>query len=210
MKIVVMGPQGSGKGIQSERLAKHFHLKHVSVGDILRDEAKKTSKIGKTISTYLNKGKLIPNQLNDQIIKNEITKTKDNFILDGYPRNHHQAEYLLKLTRIDAVLFIHVSDKESMRRISQRRICSATHKVYNVDEITKKDIEECKKKGGRIIRRDDDTFNTIRARIKLYHQETKPLLGFFLKNNIEIIRVNGECPIKIVEMEIRKKIKGLT
>ena len=116
MKLIILGPPGSGKGTVSERLAKDFHLFHISVGDLLRKEAKKKSALAKEISNYMDKGKLVPHQIAVQIAKKAIGKKKD-FIFDGFPRSIDQAKLIGDLN-IDVVVYLDVPEKEVVKRLS--------------------------------------------------------------------------------------------
>jgi adenylate kinase len=205
MTYVIMGPQGSGKGTQAEKIAKEKGLEHVSIGDLLRKEVASGSEKGKIVHEYMKQGKLIPLHINNEIVKEVLQKNK-NIILDGYPRNKEQAEFLLENAEIKAVITISISEEETINRLSKRLICTANNKIYIEDQITEKDREECKLLGGEIIKRDDDKPEAIKKRLDIYNNETKPVIAI-LEEKAPIIEINGEKPIQEIFEEIKQKLK---
>ena len=208
MTYIILGPQGSGKGTQANLLAKEFNLEHISVGDILRKEVASGSEVGKIIQGYMTEGKLIPFDLNNQLVKSAI-EGKDNLIVDGYPRTREQAKFLFSNFKISGLIVIDISEAESVRRISKRLICTATNKILIEGNITDDDLRECKALGGRVIKRDDDKPDAIRKRLEIYHRETEPLIDLFKENNVPIIRVHGEIPINDLFCILKEKFRKL-
>ncbi|MBS3174566.1 nucleoside monophosphate kinase [Candidatus Woesearchaeota archaeon] len=162
MKIVILGAPGSGKGTQAKLLSKDLKLKHVITSDLIKEEIKKKTPKGKLLGLYMYNGKLIPDNLVDQIIKSSLPK--NNFILDGYPRTIEQAEFLEKLNKPDKVIFLEVSDNILKERILKR---------------------------SKIENRVDDTIDIIKIRLEVYKKETKPLLDYY-KNKILKISGNNQ------------------
>jgi adenylate kinase len=208
MTYIILGPQGSGKGTQAKLLAKEFNLEHISIGDILRKEVASGSKLGKIIESYMCAGKLIPFDINNQLVKSAI-EGRDNIIVDGYPRTREQAKFLFSNFKISGLIVIDISEAESINRISKRLICTANNKILIEGSISEDDIRECEALGGKIIKRGDDKPLAIRKRLEIYHKETEPLIDLFKENNIPIIRVNGEIPIDDLFSVLKEKFKKL-
>lgn len=222
MKLIIFGPPGSGKGTYSRILREKIGIEKISTGDILRAEIKKGSEIGKLAKSYVKEGKLVPDEVVNEIVKERIEKTKDNFILDGYPRTIEQAEFLLNLTKIDAIINIKVHDEILVEKICARRICSNPNcdGNYNIADIrtTIEGVEymlppllpknnmRCDKCGSELIQRADDKPEIIRDRIEIYSKQTKPVFEFLVNKNIPVVNVwMNRPPNQIVE----KIIEGL-
>jgi len=158
MNLIFTGPQGSGKGTQSIRVARKLKLCHISSGDMLRN-VKGRLKI--KINNIMDKGNLVPDNLIFKILKEKLldSKCKNGFILDGFPRNINQAKALRKIVNIDKVIEIVISDKEALERISGRRICVKCGAIYNINNSRPKTGNICVKCGGKLISRKDDNIN---------------------------------------------------
>jgi adenylate kinase len=189
--IVIMGPQGSGKGTQGELLEDKGYT-HVAMGDVLKDIMRSDHPKADMVKEYIERGDLIPDDLNNDILDDTIHRVDDNIILDGYPRDHAQAEHLIDDHDVDLVVDIEISDDEAIRRLSKRRVCTATHKSYSVDEITEEDRKTCRAQGGKIIQREDDTPEAIQHRLDIYHDQTQPLISFFDDHDIPVETIDGE------------------
>jgi adenylate kinase len=206
MKLIIIGPQGSGKGTQAKLISQKFNIPHISTGDIFRDNIKKQTELGKKAQEFINQGKLVPDELTIELVKSKINENdcKDGFILDGFPRNLTQAEVLNSFTQIDYAIVIKISDNEAIKRISGRRTCEDCGVIANINTDDVKDL--CKFCGGRLIQRDDDVEETVKNRLETYHNTTKPLIEFYEKLNKTKI-IDGERPINIIFDEILEKIK---
>lgn len=201
MKLVILGPPGSGKGTVSERLAKEFHLLHVSVGDLLRKEAKKKTSLAKEIRSYMDKGNLVPHQLAVDIAKKAIG-TRKNFMFDGFPRSIDQAK-LIEDLKIDLVIYLDVPEKEVVKRLSGRLLDPVTGKTYHLQYLPPpKNIVK------RLIQRKDDNPSAIRQRFKVYHRETEPVIKYYQKKGI-LARIDGTGNPKGVYERVRKVVKRL-
>jgi adenylate kinase len=210
MIIVITGPQSSGKGTQAQILAKQYGFRHISTGDILRAEVKEGTPEGLEADSYMKNGQLVPFELNNSILKKALDKYKnETILLDGYPRSVEQAEHLLKIAEVKCVVYINISDEIAVQRACNRRICTATNKIYILDKLTEQDYEDCKIAGGEIVQRTDDNPNTIRARLKIYHEQTSPCLKYLEKHKIPVIEVNGERPIPEVDVDVQKELKKM-
>ncbi len=195
MKIILMGPQGSGKGTQAEFLSKEFKIPPISAGQLLRQT---NGKIKEEIEDYINNGKLVPNDLVIKIIKNRISESdcKNGFILDGFPRSLEQAKELDKITKIDFVIEITLNDEEAIRRLSSRLNCPKCGALYNILTKIPKRANICDLCLSNLIKRDDDKEEAIKKRLEIYHTETRKLKSHYPKDKLIII--DGSYEIKEV------------
>jgi len=205
MKLILLGPQGSGKGTQSKLLSYHFKIPHISTGDILREEFENKTELGLLANEYSKKGFLIPNELINNLIKQRLKRKdcKKGFILDGYPRNIEQANFLKSIMSIDKVLYLAVSDELVYKRLSERLVCQNCNTIYGINIKPKKE-NICDKCSSKLIKRQDDSSKEIvKTRLKGYKEKTKPLLKFY--KDI-LIKIDGsKKPIEIFK-EIMKKL----
>lgn len=193
MNLIVLGPPGAGKGTQARLLAKIFHLKHISTGDLLRKQIVLKTDIGLQISHLINEGKFVSDELATKLLKDELPK--EDFILDGYPRNINQAKILDNMNlKIDKVICIEVKDKVIAQRMSGRKICPVCGSMYHdfYHPSIKKDV--CDSCNNKLIQREDDKLMTVFERLKIYHDLTEPIINFYLAKKI-LLRVNGEKSI---------------
>src|SRR3954466_1759586 len=181
-----MGPPGAGKGTQAERLISDFDLPYYATGDILRQAVKDQSALGKEAKGYMDKGQLVPDELICRVIMERIdtAEAEDGFLLDGFPRTGPQADTLEgaldnRDRKLTAVLLIDASDEEVIKRISGRRVCVKNQHVYHVDFDPPKHEGVCDRDGSRLIQRDDDKPETIKKRLEVYHEQTKPLIEYY-------------------------------
>lgn len=208
MNIILFGPQGCGKGTQSEFIIKKYGLKHFSMGDSLREEIKKGTKLGQDIAKIINKGNLVPDTMTFDIFRNKKNNFKSGIILDGYPRTLAQLEFIRKEVKIDAAIEINLSEKESINRISTRRVCSSCGKNYNIKTSPPKKSGICDVDGEKLIQRDDDKPEEIKKRLNIYHSLTEPLKEEYKKMGILFV-VDGSKSIKEVSLEIDKILKNI-
>ncbi len=204
MNIVITGPQGCGKGTQAVLISKEKNVKHVSMGDVLRNIVKNKEENHELIRDFMKKGELIPDEINNQAVKKVLDKNPEGVILDGYPRNITQANFLIKNSVIDLVLVLDISDEEAIKRIGKRRICTANNKIYIADQITEEDKKECEELGGEIITREDDQPVSVKKRLDIYHEKTTPVLDFFRKEGVNVQIIPAEAPIEEVFERIKK------
>jgi len=186
MKLVLLGPPGAGKGTQSVRLAQHFAIPQISTGDILRKAVKDKTKLGSLAKKYMDSGTLVPDEVVIGIIRERIIEPdcKNGYILDGFPRTIAQAEALDEMlerigTQVDHVVNISVGDKEIIKRLAGRRTCISCGAGYHILFDPPKQEGVCDRCGGKLIQRDDDKEETIRARLKVYQQQTEPLIAYY-------------------------------
>jgi adenylate kinase len=207
MRIVLLGSPGAGKGTQAKVISKKFDISHISTGDILRHEIKGGSELGKEAAGFVESGKLVPDGIIIEIIKNEISrgKSKNGFLMDGFPRNLEQAlmfsDLLDKLgIKLDKVININVSKEEIIERLSRRRICSVCKSVFSIGRKNK-EPERCPKCNGDLIERKDDKKEVIKHRLDVYESETRPLIDFYTDKGL-LVNINGFGE----EKEITKRI----
>ena len=211
MNIILFGPPGAGKGTQSQKIAKKFNLHQVSTGDLLRNEIKNKTKIGKKIEQIISQGDFASDDIVNKLLKNFITNTlyRNRIIFDGYPRNITQAENLEVMLNgdnqsINFILFLKVNREIIEKRILGRITCEKCNKTFNEFFDKKEDIEnhECDKKY--LKKRKDDNRETIIARYEEYIQKTKPVLDFYSSRNY-FHEIDGSLQID----EIRAKIEDI-
>lgn len=195
MKLILLGAPGAGKGTQAEILCKKLGIPSISTGNILRAAIKDGTPTGIQAKSYIDAGKLVPDEViigivNERLSQDDCAK---GYILDGVPRTIAQAEALEKAgIRFDAVVSIEISEDEILRRMSGRRVCEACGSSYNVEAVPPRVEGVCDNCGGKLIQRKDDTPETVRERLKVYHTETEPLVGFYAQRGLlKSVAVNG-------------------
>lgn len=181
--IILLGPPGGGKGTQAKKLVDRFDYLHISVGDVLRQEVREGSELGRQARDLMEAGELVPDQLVGKIIRNRLNQTGDGdgFILDGYPRNVNQAGYLESITGDKAVYAVNIAVEENqiIRRLSGRRFCQKCGNIYNIFFSPPKEPGICDKCGGKLMRRKDDREEVIQERLRVYREQTRPVIDFY-------------------------------
>lgn len=196
MKMLFLGPPGSGKGTQAKMLAESKKIIHLSMGDMLREAIKSGSEAGKKLENYLKKGLLVPDDVVNGIVKDFIEKNSGKgFILDGYPRTVSQAKFLSGITDIDSVIYIDVQKEEIVKRLSGRISCKKCGAVYHMTNNPPKKAVICDVCGGELYTRDDDKEETIKKRFEVYEKETSPLISFY---SGRVKKINGTGSVKKV------------
>ena len=182
MNLILLGAPGAGKGTQAEILCEKLGIPSISTGNILRAAIKDGTPTGIQAKSYIDAGKLVPDEViigivNERLSQDDCAK---GYILDGVPRTIAQAEALEKAgIQFDAVISIEISEDEILRRMSGRRVCEACGSSYNVEAVPPRVEGVCDNCGGKLIQRKDDTPETVRERLKVYHTETEPLVDFY-------------------------------
>lgn len=197
LNLILLGPPGSGKGTQGERLQEDFHLPYYATGDILRAAVAEDTELGQTAKQYMNEGGLVPDEVIIGVIAERVEgpDAADGFILDGFPRTIGQATALAdemdKLGRtITAVVLIETDDGEVQRRLGGRRTCAKNGHIFHVEFDPPKNEDVCDVCGARLIVRDDDKPDVIAKRLETYHAQTEPLVGHYEQQGL-LKRVDG-------------------
>jgi adenylate kinase len=202
-----MGVQGCGKGTQAKMLAKDFDLVHISVGDVFRWHIQSHTKLAARIRRLIANGELVPDDTVEEVVKYRLDLHDWNFgfILDGFPRNAHQAEFFLENYNIDAVLQIDVPDQVVLDRIMNRRLCSKCGLDYNLIFHRPASPDTCDVCGGQLVARADDNSDAVRARLADYHGKTEPIMELFRKKDL-VVAVDGTKPVEQVQADLRKQL----
>jgi len=205
-RIALLGPPGAGKGTQAKLLAERIGLVHLSTGDILREEVARGTALGQAAKGYMDKGKLVPDDLIVDMIRSPIVDA-DGFILDGFPRTVAQALALAKITPLDGVINVVLSREEVTYRLSSRRVCRDCGKIYNLLFNPPRVDSRCGACGGALFQRDDDQPEVIENRYDVYMRETAPLIDYYRKQGL-LVEVDGAKPPSKVLNRILDLIAG--
>lgn len=202
MNIVLLGPPGSGKGTQAKKMTEVLNVPHLSTGDVFRDAIKGQTKLGVEIKSFVDGGKLVPDELVSAVVFEKLGDMRSGYLLDGYPRTVAQAKsydsFLKeKKSSLDAVLFFNVEFKELVRRLSSRRQCGSCKEVYNLALNPPKKDGVCDKCGAALIHRPDDQADIVQKRLDIYTRETAPILDFY-KNRDGFFEINAANEIDSV------------
>ena len=204
MKIVMFGPPGSGKGTYASRLSAKLRIPHISTGDLVREEIKNGSEIGKRINDYSSRGLLVPDNVICEILQERILQSDcaNGFILDGFPRTIPQAQELQKISKTDLVINLQVPDAIMIERLAARQTCRNCGSIYNQRFLKPSVPGRCDKCGGELYQREDDKPKVIQQRLELYRKQTRPLLDHYTETNQVRNVANDEAsvpPEKVVE-----------
>jgi len=210
MNLVILGAPGAGKGTQAKAISENFDIPHISTGDILRDEIKKGSELGKKAVRFVESGKLVPDKIIIKMMKKIIgnSRTKDGFIIDGFPRNLKQAKMFSSVLdqigiKLDKVINIVVDKNEVIERLSNRRTCSVCKSIFS--ENGNGHDGRCPKCGGKLVKRKDDDGEVIKRRLEVYEEETGPLAEFYAEKGL-LINVNGSGTKKEITERILESL----
>ncbi len=215
MNLIFLGPPGAGKGTQAKRIVEKYKIPQISTGDMFREAVAKGTELGKRAKEYMDRGELVPDEVVIGIVKERISQ-KDcerGFILDGFPRTIRQAEALDDMLeemgrKIDAVLNLVVPEEEIIKRIVYRRVCKSCGAVYNLIYSPPKVDGTCDKCGGELYQRDDDKEETVRERMRVYREQTEPLIEYYSKKGI-VFNIDGKKDIEEVWKEIEKVLERI-
>ena len=208
MRIVVLGAPGAGKGTQARNLAKYYGTPHVSTGDILREQMKLGTEIGKAISYLMDTGNLVPDEIVTRLIAKQIAD--GSFILDGYPRTLEQAGVLTYLTNVmglplDKVISIDIDDSVIMKRMTGRIYCSKCGEIYHLHYFPPNVKDKCNICGSSLVQRDDDKAQTVEYRLKVYHEMTEPIIKFYRGKGL-LLSVSGVGEIGDITQSILRSL----
>lgn len=210
MRLIILGPPGSGKGTQAERLSQRYNIPRVSTGDILRDEVKEGTKIGHKVKAFMERGELVPDDLIISIIQNRLMG--HGFVLDGFPRNLYQAKVLNLILKdtgatLDRVINLGVREAILIERLTKRRVCKGCGLLYHLEFRPPKVNGICDECKGPLYTRKDDEEETIKNRLEVYRSNTKPLIDYYKRKGL-LLEVNGELDPDGVFGEILASIDG--
>ncbi len=184
MNIIFLGPPGAGKGTQAQKICDALKIPQISTGDILRRAMKEGTETGKKAKSYIDAGQLVPDEVIIDIVKERLAMDdcKGGYILDGFPRTVPQAEALDTFAAMDCVIELDVADQELVNRLSGRRVCLKCGATYHISMLG--DKTTCDKCGEPLVQRNDDKAETVLNRLKVYHDQTAPLIGYYEKKGL--------------------------
>jgi adenylate kinase len=218
MRIVLVGPPGAGKGTQAVRLAEKLAIPHISTGDLFRANISRQTELGKLAKSYMDAGNLVPDEVTIAMAKDRMEQpdAERGFLLDGFPRNVSQAEALDELLRtesitLDAVLDLEVPEDEVVKRIAGRRICrNESSHVFHVTYSPPKKEGVCDVCGGELYQRDDDSEDTVRKRLEVYHTQTEPIIDYYKAQGL-VVTISSLGPVDEITqraLEVLKREKA--
>lgn len=214
MHLIIMGAPGSGKGTAAVDLIQIYGIPHISTGDMFREAIKNQTELGKIAKSLIDNGKFVPDEITCGLVKERLSKADcvKGFLLDGFPRNLNQASELEKILKelnlkLDAVINLEVDNDLVVQRIVNRRLCSKCGASYNLVTMKPKVDGICDECGSPLIQRKDDNEETIKSRLNVYNEQTKPLIEYYTNNEL-IVNLNGEGEAKeVTEYIIKELIK---
>ena len=201
-KMLIMGPPGAGKGTQAENIIKYYDIPHISTGDMFRAAISEKTEIGLLAKSYIDAGNLVPDEVTVGIVKERLSQDdcKKGFLLDGFPRDIHQAEMFKDMLKelglsIDIVLNIHVDHEKLVNRIIGRRICPNCGRTYHI--VYNKPLKEgiCDDCGANLIQRKDDNVETVKNRLEVYNHLTEPLINFYKDL---VVNIDGDRDVDVI------------
>ena len=200
----MFGPPGSGKGTYASRLSAKLSIPHISTGDLVREEIKNQTEMGRRVIDYSSRGLLVPDNVICQLLQKRISQPDcmRGFILDGFPRTIPQAQELEKISTTDLVINLRVPDKVIIERLASRLTCRSCGAIYNERFLMPRNAGRCDKCDGQLYQREDDQPKVIQQRLELYREQTQPLLEYYISKNQVRNITNNETnvpPEKVVE-----------
>lgn len=208
--ILLFGPQGSGKGTQGEKLSQWLGLPLIVTGNIFREHMKSDTELGQLAKQYINHGQLVPDQVTNQMIGQRLQAADCTvgFIIDGFPRSLIQAQAMDQFAPVTHLLHIAISDQIAVKRIAERRTCSAQGHVYHLTYKPPRQTNTCDSDGSPLQQRDDDTETALRKRLEIYHQATEPVVQHYQQQGV-VYTINGEQSIAQVWQDIQAIFQAL-
>lgn len=213
MNLILLGPPGAGKGTQAKTLSQSLSLRHLSTGDILREELKIDSALGRQAKRFIEAGELVADNLVTKLIEQEILREKDKkgFILDGFPRNLTQAKSLDEILKrnslaIDLVIYLDASEATVLQRLTGRRVCKKCSANFHLQNMPPKNDNLCDYCGAELYQRPDDKEETIKNRLKVYLKTTLSLIDYYEKQK-KLLKVNADVEADEVFQFLEKVFK---
>lgn len=212
MRLIFLGPPGAGKGTQAQLLERRFGAKQISTGDILRENRKQGTELGKLAESYMNSGALVPDEVIIKMIEAELAKLRGGFIMDGFPRTVAQAQAFDALLQeknlgLDGVVLFNADRPTLVTRLTSRWTNPRTGRTYNSVTNPPRVAGICDEDGGPLVQRDDDKPETVAKRLDVYDSQTAPLIDYYRRTG-KLIDVNALAPVDAVTQEIVSKIDG--
>ncbi len=207
MNLVLLGPPGAGKGTLAARLVEAFGFVHLSTGDILREEVKKGSELGKLAQGYMERGELVPDEVILGMVRERVDGKSDGFLFDGFPRTIAQAEGLEEILPVHLAIYLELPEEEVVRRLSARRVCKQCGANYNLITQPPKVPGVCDRCGGELYQRPDDNEEVIRNRFRVYTEQSAPLIGYYERKGI-LVRVDASLPPDEVFRRVAEVLEG--
>lgn len=208
MKIIMLGAPGAGKGTQAKKIADKYQIPHISTGDIFRANIKEGTELGKKAKTFMDAGKLVPDELTIDLLMDRISRPDcaKGYVLDGFPRTIPQAESLeaaleKRGEKIDYAINVEVPDENIIHRMSGRRACLNCGATYHVVHIPTRVEGICDRCGSELVLRDDDKPETVKKRLDVYHEQTQPLIEFYSQRGV-LVNVDGTRDMEVVFADI--------
>ena len=197
MKLIFLGPPGAGKGTQAAGVSAHLGVPHISTGDMFRSAIQNKTPMGIEAKKYLDAGELVPDSVTIAMVKERLSMddARNGYLLDGFPRTVDQAIALDEISAPDAVVDIDVPDERLLSRLTGRRVCAKCQGTFHVSKLADEHI--CPVCGGEVYQRNDDKPEVIETRLKAYHEQTEPLIGYY-KGLGKLRRVNGDSQLEDV------------
>ena len=208
MNIILLGAPGAGKGTQASKISDNYGLPHISTGDIFRENIKNKTPIGLLAKLYIDDGKLVPDEVTCDIVKERIAESDcvNGCMLDGFPRTIAQAEVLDAMSHVDIVINIDVDTSLLLDRLCGRRVCKSCGESYHISRLNGE--MKCVRCGGELYQRKDDNPETVGKRLNVYHKQTAPLIEYYTKKGL-LFNVDGGASPDAVYQQIATKLDSL-
>jgi len=209
-RIIFLGSAGVGKGTNAKFVSKYYKVPVISSGELLRAEIKARTELGKKAKKYMDSGRLVPDNLVNQLIKKRISQPdcRRGFIFEGFPRRLEQAKWISKLVKFDAVINFIAPKKVILKRLTGRRYCSKCIAKYNINTKKPKRAGICDKCGSKLVTRDDDKPAAIKQRLRVYKESVKPVVSYFRKKGI-LKDVDSSLPYEQINTIVKTTIKAI-
>lgn len=209
MRLIILGAPGAGKGTQSQLIAKRYNIPEISTGVIFRNAIANKTELGVKVKEIVDNGRLVPDDMVIALVNERLQQPDcvNGFLLDGFPRTVAQAEALGKITNLDSVIEVDVADEVILERLSGRRVHPSSGRVYHVVNNPPKKEGLDDETGEPLVQREDDTEETIKKRLKIYHDQTEPLIDFYQKQAREnsrpqYVKVKGTGSVDAISQNI--------
>jgi len=214
VRLILIGPQGAGKGTQGDRIARWFRVPHIETGKLLRAAVRDESPLGTKAIEYMDRGELVPDDLVVAMLEDRIAEpdASSGFVMDGFPRNISQAKSLDEMlesngARIDAAVSLEVPDEVLVARLADRWTCPQCGRVYNTTDHHPIEPGRCNQEGALLVQRPDDQPEAIRRRLEIFHSETTPVIGFYEERDL-VLHIDGVGTILDVQSRIIAALAG--